>query len=86
MRLLAVIALLTSIQPAFAMNWEGHEEGWLGDLPPAREFGDAVPQAKPLPSRNCPTGPVARAENPYEQIPLPRHHCPSSKPDKLPGT
>ncbi len=84
MRMLIVIALLATAQPAFAMNWEGHDDDWRSEFPPAKAFLDAVPEAKPLPSRDCPMGPVARFDNPYEQIPLPRHHCPLPQPDKLP--
>ena len=28
MRMLAIIALLATAHPAFAMNWEGHDEDW----------------------------------------------------------
>ncbi len=84
MRLLTVIALLASTQQAFAMNWEGHDDDWTITFPPAQAFMDAVPEAKPLPTRDCPMGPVARTDNPYEQIPLPRHNCPVPPPIKLP--
>ena len=84
MRMLAIIALLAGTQPAFAMNWEGHDD-WMSEFPPAQAFIEAVPEAKPLSPRDCPLGPVARADNPYEQIPLPRHNCPLLQPGKLPG-
>lgn len=84
MRLFMLFALLISVQPALAMNWEGHEEGWMGELQSAQEFANALPQAKPLPTRKCSRQPAARSDNPYEQIPLPRHHCPPPQPGKLP--
>lgn len=86
MRMLAIIALLATAHPAFAMNWEGHEDDWRNEFPPAKAFLDAMPEAKPLPSPDCPMGSVARADNPYEQIPLPRHNCPAPPPGKLPGS
>lgn len=86
MRMLAIITLLAMAQPAIAMNWEGHEDDWRNEFPPAKAFLDAVPEAKPLPSPDCPMGPVARADNPYEQIPLPRHNCPAPQSKKLPGS
>jgi hypothetical protein len=82
--MLTVIALLAGTQPAFAMNWEGHDD-WMAEFPPAQAFIDAAPIAKPLP-RDCSLGPVARADNPYEQIPLPQHGCPIPQPGKLPGS
>ena len=84
MRMLAIIALLAGTQPALAMNWEGHDD-WMIEFPPVQAFIDAVPEAKLPAPRDCPIGPVARSDNPYEQIPLPRHHCPVPLPDKLPG-
>ena len=83
MRLLTVIALLAGTQPAFAMNWEGHDD-WMAEFPPAQAFIDAVPEAKPPLPRDCLARPVAPADNPYEQIPLPRHNCAVPLPDKLP--
>ena len=82
MRMLAIIALLAGTQPAFAMNWEGHDD-WMTEFPPVQPFIEAMPVTKPLP-RDCSLGPVARADNPYEQIPLPRHNCPVPQPGKLP--
>jgi hypothetical protein len=84
MRLLTVIALLAGTQPAFAMNWEGHDD-WMTEFPPVQEFIDAMPETKLPPPRDCPAWPVARSDNPYEQIPLPRHNCPVPQPGKLPG-
>jgi hypothetical protein len=83
MKMLIVIALLAGTQPAFAMNWEGHDD-WMSEFPPVQAFIDSAPEAKPSAPRDCPIGPVARADNPYEQIPLPRHNCPAP-PGKLPG-
>ena len=84
MRLLTVIALLAGTQPAFAMNWEGHDD-WMAGFPPAQAFSDAAPGAKPPLPRDCLVGPVTRADNPYEQIPLPQHNCPEPLPRNLPG-
>jgi hypothetical protein len=85
MRMLAVIALLASAQSAFAMNWEGHDD-WMSEFPPVQPFIDATPEAKPPPPRDCPVEPVTRADNPYDQIPLPQHNCPALQPGKLPGS
>ena len=81
MRMLMVIALLVGAQPAFAMNWEGHDD-WMREFPPAQPFMDAAPEAKPLPPRDCAMEPAGSSDNPYEQIPLPRHHCPVPKKEK----
>ena len=59
MRMLTVIALLATTQPAFAMNWEGHDDDWMITFPPAQAFFDAVPEAKPLPRRDCGSGRAA---------------------------
>jgi hypothetical protein len=75
------MALLASTQPAFAMNWEGHDD-WMNDIPPVQALIHAMPDAKPLPSRGCPSAPIAGSNNPYEQIPLPRHHCPVLQKEK----
>jgi hypothetical protein len=83
MRMLAIIALLAGTQPAFAMNWEGHDD-WMSEFPPAQAFIEAAPDAKSPAPRDCPMGPVARSDNPYEQIPLPRHNCPAAQPVTLP--
>jgi hypothetical protein len=82
--MLAIIALLAGTQSVFAMNWEGHDD-WMAEFPPAQAFVDAAPITRPLP-RDCPIRPVARADNSYEQIPLPRHNCPVSQPGELPGS
>lgn len=67
--------------PALAMNWEGHADDWVYDIPYARALEAAIPQARPLPSPDCPvTGEQSKA-NPYEQIPLPRHNCPRPPPE-----
>ena len=86
MRMLATIALLATAHPAFAMNWEGNEDDWRNEFPPAKAYLDALPEAKPLPSPDCPWGLLRAPINPYEQILLPRHNCPAPKPVKLPGT
>jgi hypothetical protein len=79
--MLTVIALLAGTQPAFAMNWEGHDD-WMAEFPPVQEFIDSAPEAKPPSPRDCPIGPVARADNPYEQIPL--RGCPAPHPENCP--
>ena len=84
MRMLAVIALFASTQQAFAMNWEGHDD-WMSEFPPVQSFIEAAPIAKPS-ARDCKMRPVARADNPYEQIPLSQHGCPLPQPGKLPGS
>lgn len=75
-----IILLLSWPVPAMAMNWEGHDD-WMLDYGMADVFMAAVPEARPLPSRDCPVTPDMAAKNPYEQIPLPRHRCPVP-PDK----
>ena len=71
------LALLLWPSAALAMNWEGHDDWMVGMTPEYSEhsFG---PAARPLPERDCPVTPRTTANNPYEQIPLPRHNC---KPD-----
>ena len=85
MRIITIITLLAAAQPAFAMNWEGHDD-WMIEFPPAQPFIEAEPKAKLPAPRNCSIGPIARAANPYEQIPLPRHNCATPQPRKLPGS
>jgi len=67
--------LFTISTNAFAMNQEGHDD-WMTDLPQAIALLAAIPEARPLPSRDCPVTPEMLANNPYEQIPLRRHRCP----------
>lgn len=70
-----VFALLAvSASQALAMNWEGHED-WTDTFAPGLVFEQAVPEARPLPRRDCPVRPEQAAANPYEQVPLPRHKC-----------
>lgn len=66
--------------PAMAMNWEGHDDWWT-DFAPAVQLMEAMPHARPLPSRDCPVTHEAAEQNPYEQIPLPQHNCPP-RPEK----
>ena len=66
--------------PAVAMNWEGHDD-WWPDFGPAMQLMEAIPEARPLPSRACPVTKENADKNPYEQIPLPRHKCPP-RPEK----
>lgn len=69
-------ALLSTVSTnAFAMNQEGHED-WMTDLPHALALLEAIPEARPLPSPDCPVSNEMLANNPYEQIPLPQHRCP----------
>ncbi len=79
----AIILLSFWPVPAMAMNWEGHDD-WMLDYGMADVFRAAVPEARPPPARDCPVTPEMAANNPYEQIPLPRHRCklPGPKPDQ----
>jgi len=80
----AVLLLWISAVPAFAMNWEGHDD-WLEDAAASQAFAATLPGARPPPSPPCP---VTRAEvqaNPYAQIPLPRHRCGPDHRKALPG-
>ena len=72
--------LLAMVSPAAAMNWEGHDD-WIREIAPGLAFEQAVPEARPLPSRLCPVRPEQLAANPYEQVPLPRHGCPPESPE-----
>jgi hypothetical protein len=68
-------ALLSTVSTnTFAMNQEGHED-WMTDLPHAIALLEAIPEARPLPTRICPVTADMLARNQYEQIPLPRHRC-----------
>lgn len=73
---LMVAMFFAAATDAFAMNPEGHDGGWMTDFPPAIALLEAIPEARPLPSRNCPVTSEMLAKNTYEQIPLPRHRCP----------
>ena len=70
-----ILSLLLSAcaGPAFAMNWEGHDD-WMTDMSHAQIYAAAVPEAVPRPSRDCP-GSGASRSNPYEQIPLRPDAC-----------
>lgn len=75
MRYLALIlAFLMWPSAAMAMNWEGHDD-WMLGFSPDYTLEAFAPDARPLPSRDCPVTAEAAAKNPYEQIPLPRHNC-----------
>lgn len=63
-----------------AMNWEGHDD-WMLGFSPDYTLEAFAPDAKPLPSPDCPVTAEAAARNPYEQIPLPRHHCKAGETD-----
>jgi hypothetical protein len=70
-----VIALVVAnVSSAIAMNQEGHDD-WMASLPHAQMLIEAIPEARPLPSRRCPVSAAMLASNPYEQIPLPQHRC-----------
>lgn len=71
--------LCTVSTAALAMNQEGHDDGWMSDFPPAIALLEAIPEARPLPTRICPVTPDMLARNQYEQIPLPRHRCPKNQ-------
>jgi hypothetical protein len=58
------------------MNWEGHDD-WMLSFAPDFTLEAFMPEARPLPPRDCPVTPETAARNPYEQIPLPRHNCPA---------
>lgn len=79
----AILLVLLWPLPAMAMNWEGHDD-WMAGFAPALTLEEHVPQARPLPSRDCPVSPEKAAENPYEQIPLPQHKCPASSKEAAP--
>ena len=66
-----------------AMNWEGHDD-WMLTFAPAFRLEEFAPDARPLPSRDCPVTPEQAARNPYEQIPLPQHKCPASSKEAVP--
>ena len=83
---LMFLMLFTTATKAFAMNQEGHDN-WMTDLPHAIALLEAIPEARPLPSRKCPVTPSMLARNPYEQIPLPRHRCPRDQlPTRIPAS
>jgi hypothetical protein len=71
----AALLLMLCPAQAMAMNWEGHDD-WMLDYGMADKLREALPHAKPLPSPDCPVTEKMASENPYEQIPLPRHRCP----------
>ena len=66
-----------------AMNWEGHDD-WMLNFAPAFTLEKFAPEARPLPSRDCPVRPEDSVKNPYEQIPLPRHKCQASSEEAAP--
>ena len=77
---LRIAALAASVvaTPAPAMNWEGHDEGWMQDLESSLVYEQTLPDARPLPGRACPVTAAEAATNPYDQIPLARHKCPAA--------
>ena len=79
----SILLVLLWPLPAMAMNWEGHDD-WMSELGPALTLEEYGPQARPLPSRDCPVSPGKAARNPYEQIPLPRHNCPAVSEEAAP--
>jgi hypothetical protein len=84
MRALALGVLLVLPPSAQAMNWEGKED-WMADMEPAVIYEGAVPHATPPPDAACAAAPEQKAENnPYEQVPLPRHDCPAGSPEPGP--
>ncbi|WP_421694658.1 hypothetical protein [Aestuariivirga sp.] len=76
MRRLLFLVLIGCASPAQAMNWEGHDD-WMADIDPAIAFEHSVPQAAAIPAvpARCKEGESTKANNPYEQIPLPHHDC-----------
>ena len=84
MRALALILLLLLPASAQAMNWEGKDD-WMADMEPAVIYEEASPHATPLPDAACAAEPEEKAEkNPYEQVPLARHDCPTDRPEPVP--
>ena len=75
---IAALAASVVATPAQAMNWEGHDEGWMQDLEAGLVYEQALPNARPLPGRACPVTAAEAAANPYDQIPLARHNCPAA--------
>ena len=72
-RSVIVSLLLAGAGPAFAMNWEGHDD-WMADMSHAQVYESALPEAEPLPPTDC-TSRSASHDNPYEQIPLKPDAC-----------
>lgn len=68
-------ALVAGTAEARAMNQEGHDEDWIIGFPPGLQLLEAIPEARPLPSKRCPVSTGMLAANPYEQIQLPQHRC-----------
>jgi hypothetical protein len=72
---------------AFAMNWEGHDDDWMKDLPHALDFKAAVGAAPPKPDRRPCVHPddVGKVpENVYDQVPLRHQVCAGQPPDAKP--
>ena len=70
----AVLALLISGTQAFALNWEGHDDWFLGSVM-IEEFtrGLPPPLARPMPT--CSERRAMAAVNRYEQVPVPGVNC-----------
>lgn len=73
------VSILTAVittWPVVAMNQEGHD-GFMKDFPPGVEAFGPGPGQFPLPSPMCPVTAAMAKANPYEQIPLQHHGCPT---------
>lgn len=80
MRFMFAVALLSMVNPALAMNWEGKED-WLDELPQALAFERELPRALPAPAKPCSAEPNT---NPYEQVQIPGKNCVPLKPKPEP--
>lgn len=74
-----LVFMLLSVQPAYAVNWEGHDE-WFHDDMFIRRFTDSMPAPKVHPFPSCEARAAAHAANIYEQVPVPGLNC-IPKPD-----
>jgi hypothetical protein len=63
---------------ARAMNWEGHDDDWMLDMPHATAFEEAVGHLPKI-RRELPCVPPENIgkprENVYDQVPLRKHAC-----------
>lgn len=66
--------LITGVENALAVNWEGHEN-FFHEAVPLEEFTDSVPQPLLQPLPTCEERQKKHDENPFEQVPLPGQNC-----------
>lgn len=69
-----MLVLMTGVDKAFAINWEGHD-AWFYDTAPFRDFYDHVPPPKLKPLPACAARREAHARNRYEQTAIPGVNC-----------